>query len=346
MENTLKVPFTHNELLQIIYLLDPMHTEEITVHSLVSFYRSKWDKIILSSSIIMFILYPTTARNIFKILSCRVGLATDAKSTFLISDLNIQCWGGTHMTYFFMIGLPGLILYVVGFPLISIFAMFGSSSGKKLEEKWDDKALYRYSMFLNGYRVEKFYWECIVALRKSTVTFVGVYFSVMGVYIQTYIGLVIIFAFMMAHVGSKPFEEKALNLLETCALAVAFMTLYLGLMFWSGFLKEDEMVPLTVAIVVMNVLFSIWALRLVFAKTIDDYVKGYRDAQALKDRKVKVKPETEGGKNRKREEEMANANKITSEKSLPPPPILIDDDNKQNKVSKAEKFWAKGQGNE
>ena len=151
---------------------------------------------------------------------------------------------------------------------------------------------------------------------------------------------------MMAHVGSKPFEEKALNLLETCALAVAFMTLYLGLMFWSGFLKEDEMVPLTVAIVVMNVLFSIWALRLVFAKTIDDYVKDYRDAQALKDRKVKVKPETEGGKNRKREEEMANANKITSEKSLPPPPILIDDDNKQNKVSKAEKFWAKGQGNE
>ena len=43
------------------------------------------------------------------------------------------------------------------------------------------------------------------------------------------------------------------------------------------------MVPLTVAIVVMNVLFSIWALRLVFAKTIDDYVKGYQDAQALKD---------------------------------------------------------------
>ena len=47
------------------------------------------------------------------------------------------------------------------------------------------------------------------------------------------------------------------------------------------------MVPLTIAIVVMNVLFSIWALRLVFAKTIDDYVKDYRDAQALKVRKVK-----------------------------------------------------------
>ena len=88
-------------------------------------------------------------------------------------------------------------------------------------------------------------------------------------------------------------------------------------------------------------------MRLVFAKTIDDYVKDYRDAQALKDRKVKVKPETEGGKNTKREEEMANANKITSKKLLPPPPpVLIDDDKKQNKVSKAEKFWAKGQGNE
>eukprot|EP00942_MAST-04A_sp_MAST-4A-sp1_P008888 g8888.t1 len=74
--------------------------------------------------------------------------------------------------------------------------------------------------------------------------------------------------------------------------------------------------------------------------------KDHSGGRRLKDRKVKVKPETEGGKNTKREEEMANANKITSEKSLPPPPILIDDDNKQNKVSKAEKFWAKGQGNE
>merc|ERR1711998_396393 len=187
---------------------------EITVHSLVSFYRSKWDKIILSSSIIMFILYPTTARNVFKLLACRQNLTPVEDVMYLINDLDMQCYDQQHIVFLICVGLPSLVLYVLGFPLVSIFAMFGSSSGKKMEQKWDDKALYRYSMFLNGYRVEKFYWECIVALRKSAVTFVGVYFSVMGVYIQTYIGLVIIFAFMMAHVGSKPFEEKSLNLLE------------------------------------------------------------------------------------------------------------------------------------
>merc|ERR1711998_152261 len=40
------INYIHDDL-KIIHLLDPMHTEEITVHSLVSFYRSKWDKIIL-----------------------------------------------------------------------------------------------------------------------------------------------------------------------------------------------------------------------------------------------------------------------------------------------------------
>ena len=36
--------------------------------------------------------------------------------------------------------------------------------------------LYRYSMFLNGYRTSTFYWECIIATRKSLITFIGVFF--------------------------------------------------------------------------------------------------------------------------------------------------------------------------
>ncbi len=215
--------------------------------------------------------------------------------------------------------------------------MFGSSSGKKMEEKWDDKSLYRYSMFLNGYRVEKFYWECIVALRKSIVTFIGVYFSVMGVYIQTYIGLAIIFAFMMAHVDNMPFEDKSLNMLETCALAASFMTLYLGLMFWSGFLKGDETIPLTVAIVVMNIAFSIWALRMIFAKTVDENIKMYREAQSMKNRKVKVKP-TNVVKDGKGDTSKKKDNAMSTNVRVVPPSVAL---HQQSKVSKAEKLWVK-----
>ena len=239
----------------------------------------------------MFILYPTTARNVFKLLACRQNLTPVEDVMYLINDLDMQCYDQQHIVFLICVGLPSLVLYVLGFPLVSIFAMFGSSSGKKMEQKWDDKALYRYSMFLNGYRVEKFYWECIISIRKSAVTFIGVFFSSLGVQIQAYIGLVFIFSFLVSHIASKPFEDATLNRLETYALAVAFLTLYLGLMFWTGWLKTNEdKIFLSVSIITMNVVFCIWAFRIIFSKTIDDYVKDSREAKAMKGRKVKVSP--------------------------------------------------------
>ena len=86
-------------------------------------------------------------------------------------------------------------------------------------------------MFLNGYCVEKFYWECIIALRKSFINFITVFFSAMGVHAQSYFGLVVIFACLVLHVMNEPFATKRLNFLETAALSVSFLTLYFGLMF-------------------------------------------------------------------------------------------------------------------
>ena len=109
--------------------------------------------------------------------------------------------------------------------------------------------------------------------------------------IQAYIGLVFIFSFLVSHIASKPFEDSTLNKLETYALAVAFLTLYLGLMFWTGWLKEDEhKIALSVSIIAMNIAFCCWAFRIIFSKTIDEYARAYRKRRAMKDSKIKVSP--------------------------------------------------------
>ena len=94
--------------------------------------------------------------------------------------------------------------------------------------------------------VEKFYWECIIALRKSFINFITVFFSAMGVHAQSYFGLVVIFACLVLHVMNEPFATKRLNFLETAALSVSFLTLYFGLMFFSGWMNEGEAVFLSV----------------------------------------------------------------------------------------------------
>jgi hypothetical protein len=293
----LKVPFSRHELLQIIHLLDPRDTKFVTIHSLVSFHRTIVDKVILSTTIIMFILYPTVARNIFKLFSCRRGLSPNINKLYLTSDLEMACYDDTHRAFLFIIGVPGIILYILGFPLLSVFAMFGGQRNTKgkvgKKEKWDDRSLFRYSMFLNGYRVDKFYWECVIALRKSLVTFIGVFFSAYGVHLQSYVGLIALFAFLMYHVSCNPFAQTLLNLLETSALAVSFLTLYLGLMFWSGWLDDFAKLLLSFVIIGANVLFTLWAIRVMFATIIDEWLEGIRKKKKQKalDTRVKVTPE-------------------------------------------------------
>ena len=56
------------------------------------------------------------------------------------------------------------------------------------------------------------------------------------------------------------------------------------------FYGGGDKIFLSVSIITMNVVFCIWAFRIIFSKTIDDYVKDSREAKAMKGRKVKVSP--------------------------------------------------------
>jgi N-acetylneuraminic acid mutarotase len=266
----LEVPLSREELVQVAHLLDDDGNDRITVHEMVSFYRTSTDKIILSSTIIMFILYPTLCKNVFKLFACKPGLTPSVvggyPSTFpmyILSDLELQCWDSTHVTIVLLVGVPSIVLYILGFPLLSIFALKQNSG-----DKMSDQAMYRYSMFLNGYRPETFFWECIIALRKASVTFVSVFFSQQGVFTQTYVGIIALFVFLSAHVLCRPFATDTLNKLETTALGTAFVTLYLGMIFFVGIgdggNADAVFIALSVFLLFLNVSFMFWAFKLAF----------------------------------------------------------------------------------
>ena len=48
--------------------------------------------------------------------SVKMG-ATD-EDWFLLEDLHVRCWTSTHAGYIFGLGLPLLILYVIGVPAV------------------------------------------------------------------------------------------------------------------------------------------------------------------------------------------------------------------------------------
>jgi predicted outer membrane repeat protein len=262
MMEDLNVPFTHEELVKIAELLDGDGDGKITVHGLVSFYRTTMDKIILSSSIIMFILYPTLCSQVFKLFACKSNLlpsdsmGAPSQVSFIQSDLQIQCYGREHTLFLLCVGVPALIVYIFGFPMLSI-VFLKKNSGKKIS----DQSMYRYSMFLNGYRPERFFWECIIALRKAVVTFVSVFFVQMGVFLQTYMAILILFVFLTAHVAARPYATEVLNRMESLALVTSFLTLYLGIILFLGVQNDAIENTIPFFLLAINIAFAIWAVR-------------------------------------------------------------------------------------
>ena len=113
----------------------------------------------------------------------------------------------------------------------------------------------------------------------------------------------------LSHVYAQPFVDTTLNTLETMALTVSFLTLYLGLMFYQGWLKEDwQKTGLSMLIVISNVIFMFCAAKMIFKEFIEDKI-GINKAKysSTKNEWTKITPSEDDGNARRGHSNSADA---------------------------------------
>ncbi len=70
----------------------------------------------------LFLLQPTLVNRFALVLSC-VQLGASPQDVFLSQDLTIPCWQRQHIFYICTLGLPLLLLYVVGVPVAVLYTL-------------------------------------------------------------------------------------------------------------------------------------------------------------------------------------------------------------------------------
>lgn len=70
----------------------------------------------MSISVFIFIILPTLASINLTIFNC-YDLFND-KRTFLMTDLDIECWNGDHYYYAKRFGIPTIIIWIIAYPII------------------------------------------------------------------------------------------------------------------------------------------------------------------------------------------------------------------------------------
>mmetsp|Transcript_3860 Transcript_3860/g.6766 ORF Transcript_3860/g.6766 Transcript_3860/m.6766 type:complete len:1674 (-) Transcript_3860:431-5452(-) len=208
-----------------------------------------FDKFIATAAIALFMVYPGVSLTTLKLFRCK-NLGTD--HSFLVHDMHIQCYTPEHKYYILVLGVPSILVYIIGIPLVTLAILY---RGRK--HLTDPRFEIRFAFLYKGYKEEFYWWEMAVITRKILVIFITIYFA-SSVWLQTLLALGVLVIAVLANGRAMPYEWKIVAYLDLVSVSVSMTSIYLGLYFKTG-VASDGLVGGTVATVIlmaMNLLFA------------------------------------------------------------------------------------------
>ena len=218
-----------------------------------NFYKNR---AILSCVVLLYLVYPTMVKQGLAVIACeKVG-----GEFWLAADLQEKCMKGRHLAFVFMICVPQVIVYVLGLPLMATLLLY-----KNRRHLIDEEIQMRWGLLYAGYRLEYFWFELTIVVRKIVLVVIGGVFGArLGPDMQVYMALGMVVIFIVVHLAVRPFDEltkahQILHWLELGALLMCWGTLYSGMLFWiEDRLPSHFRVFVTICIVAGNSGFTIF----------------------------------------------------------------------------------------
>jgi hypothetical protein len=209
--------------------------------------HSDWDRMMLTIVMVLFLLYPTVTKSAMQFFSCvsvnegsgaAGGAMTDgAVATYLYYDPQQKCWDLRHQEMLLTVGMPMMIVWVVGFPVGVVSMIIHAWRHGKLN---GFRTRYKFGQLNSGFRAERWYWFAVVMLRKVVFIFFMEMLKPNPPLEQVYSGIIILVVFLVVGTLARPHNEQVainadpwltLGKLDLLGIATPLLTLILGLSF-------------------------------------------------------------------------------------------------------------------
>jgi hypothetical protein len=193
---------------------------------------------------LLYLIYPALCAETFSMFACRsVCSKSNSGKLYLFADLRETCFTGRHLDYIIGLGIPMLLLYVIGLPLAAVIGVKRLKARALLKEKpsFTLKGHKTWQLFYAIYRKDTWWWEATVAGRKVTIAAIGVFGAVLGD-MQTHVTSAVIVFIIMATSYVRPYATKQddtvviarggiLQGVEMSCLLALWLTLWAGSIF-------------------------------------------------------------------------------------------------------------------
>eukprot|EP00948_MAST-09A_sp_MAST-9A-sp1_P004305 g4305.t1 len=207
----------------------------------------------LSTIVILMTLHPTLVKQVLGFFQC-TKLVID--KTYLIADVDIQCRSSTHFALVFMLGVPALIVYTLGIPVVAGMSLFMNRHNLR-----DSNIRKTFGFLYSNYEEKHYYWELVIILRLVAMAGVSVLFEGNPT-MQATLGAQVLFLAMFLHMVCRPFEDDMLDTVETYSLASSVLSLTCGNLLLSKTTPEEWKSFATVIIFISMFAFTIYCIAL------------------------------------------------------------------------------------
>ena len=185
--------------------------------------------IIVSAIVAMVILHPTLVRQAMFLLMC----VNVENKFYLRIDLQLQCSTTEHNLMTIFVAVPGILLYVLGWPLLVYILLRKRKHKLHLKGLSGQGTRSTYGFLYRGYSKDRYYWEIVIMMRKTAMVLIATFGLRATVPTQGLLALFVISMAMAAHLKLRPHEDDSLDKLEFYGLTAAFITLYFGMFFFT-----------------------------------------------------------------------------------------------------------------
>ena len=186
------------------------------------------NKIKTSIIAILYLVWPMICSETFSLFSCRYV----CENMHFNNDLNIQCWQGIHLFYVLLLGIPVIVLWILGLPLIALIHIIKLHHTSKIQNvniETLPQHLYL-GLIYAPYDPKVYWWEITVAFRKVIIASIGVFGITLGV-MQVHLSSLLIILTMFVTAFINPYESKLLQVMEQTTNLVTWLTLWSGSVF-------------------------------------------------------------------------------------------------------------------
>ena len=185
---------------------------------------------------------------------------------FSLFSFEEPCYVGRHLAYTIFVGVTQIILYAIGLPVLVFVFLW-----RHRDELTKPVVKFRYGLFFAGFRKEKYYWECIVALRKESTVLLAVFGNVMGIDMLAHTALLVFMVQILVQLIGHPYEPQQIKLqvLDVTSIVICWGTMWSGFFFYSPRppSQKKALEFLTILVVTINVLFMLVLLYSMCSET-------------------------------------------------------------------------------